>query len=260
MLISDVGYGLQLDYSTFQIVRISQTMDEINQKSPLSYPVVATYRSNTIAPIEFASPIFELATKYNKAWVAIELNSGGEECANTLKNEFEYENIVMGDTRIGMGRGGQQLGKGRNPGVKTTKQVKRIGCNTFRELFETGRLIINDFETIQELSTFSEKKGSFAAEAGQHDDLIMPLIIFAWITTTQWFKDISNSDIRKILYEQKEKQNHEALNLIAGFRDDGEIISLSPHNAPIQLQPLDLLNPVQESDNTDMSWMFQKRR
>jgi len=260
MLVSDVGEGVELDYSTCQIIRISQTTEEINQKNSVSYPIVASYRNNKIAPIEFASPIFELANRYNKAWVLIELNQGGAETANTLKNDLEYENIVMGDTRIGMGRGGQQLGRGKNPGIKTTKQVKRVGCSTFRDLFESGKLIINDYETLGELSTFSEKKGSFQAEVGHHDDMILPLIIFAYATTTSWFKDLFNLDVRKLLYEQKEKQNHEALNLIAGFRDDGEIISLSPHNAPIQLQPLDLLNPVQESDNTDMSWMFQKRR
>jgi hypothetical protein len=101
----------------------------------------------------------------------------------------------------------------------TDKKVKRIGCSTFKSLVEENKLIIQDVDTISEISTFIERKGSYEADDGYHDDLVMTLVLFSWLTTNPYFKDINNVNLRQIMYEQKIRQIEQEMTPIGWFND-----------------------------------------
>ena len=101
-----------------------------------------------------------------------------------------------------------------------TKQVKRVGCSTLKDLVETEKLIITDFESIQELSTFVARKSSYEADDGCYDDLAMTLVLFAWLTYQPFFKDLTNTDFRARLSEERLTAMYDNL-LQPGFIDDG---------------------------------------
>jgi hypothetical protein len=141
---------------------------------------------------------------------------------------MEYENILMVTRHTngqivsgGFGGGKTQLG------VVTDKKIKRIGCHNFKALVEENKLIINDADTISEISTFIEKKGSYEADEGYHDDLVMPLVLFSWLTTNSYFKDLNNVNLREIMYKKQMQAIEEELTPF-GFYDDG-----GPEAAPL---------------------------
>jgi hypothetical protein len=207
----DVSRGKGLDYSTFTVIDVTS----------MPYKQVCTFRDNFISPIDFASIIYRVATAYNGALVLIEINDIGAQVSDTLVMDFGYENMLY--TENG-GRGGKRIsngfGKITDTGVRTTKSVKAIGCSMLKLLLEQNQLLITDFDTIQELSRFSKKGNSYEAESGAHDDLVMNLVIFAWLTSQAYFKEITDINTLHKLREKTEEQIQDDL-LPFGFIDNG---------------------------------------
>jgi hypothetical protein len=195
-LIADVSRGVGGDYSTCLVVDATE----------LPYRLVARYRDNEISPLLFPSVIQKLGMEYNEAFVLIEINDNGQQIADILHDELEYTNIL---TVKKNGTKGQILdvGFGKNNanqlGVRTTKQVKSIGCGVLKTIIEEKNLLISDKETIVEFSTFIEQRGSYAADDGYHDDLVMPLVLFSWATTQMFFKDLVSLSIRNKIFAER---------------------------------------------------------
>ena len=210
--IVDVSRGKGLDYSAFQIVDASE----------MPYKQVATYRSNVITPGDYADIIYRTCKSYNEAVVLIEINDIGQQVADSIFYDFEYENILMTESA---GRAGKRISTGFgvasvDRGIRTTKSVKAIGCSILKMLIEQDQLIINDYETIKEFSTFSRKADSFQAESGCHDDLVMCLVLFAWLSDQQYFKDFTDINTLTKLREYTEQQIIDDM-LPFGFVEDG---------------------------------------
>lgn len=187
----DCSEGVGNDFSTFTVTNVSR------------YPFkqVATYRHNLISPLQFPDIIVPVAKQFNNAWVLIEINSSGKQVADIVRFDHEYENVLMTSTNE---KRRQQLmfgpSKEKIPGVRTTKSTKKIGCSNIKHLIEDGKYHIQDFHTIQEASTFVRKKDSFEAEEGTHDDMMMSLVLFGWLSNQEFFKEIANKDIRKSMF------------------------------------------------------------
>lgn len=210
-LIADVSRGKGLDYSTFSIIDITK----------MPYQQVCTFRDNFVGPVDYASIIYRMAKLYNNAHVLIEINDIGGQVADTLFMDFGYEEMLSTENS---GRAGKRIsgGFGRNVdrGIRTTKLVKNTGCSILKLLIEQDQLIINDFETMKELTRFSKKGPSFEAESGAHDDMVMTLVLFAWLSDQNYFKDITDINTLMKLREKTEAQIDEEL-LPFGFIDDG---------------------------------------
>lgn len=206
----DTSRGVGGDFSVFVVFNVTK----------IPYTVAAVYRSNIVSPLLYPNFIFQMARHYNNAFVLVETNDIGGQVADILHQEFEYENIVYSANN---GKGGQIIttgfGQGSYKGVRTTKTVKRIGCSTLKTLIESDKLIINDYELLQELFRFAEKGQSYEAEDG-HDDIVMCCVLFAWMSTQPYFKEITNGDIRHNLFVQNQKAIEESLTPF-GFIEDG---------------------------------------
>jgi hypothetical protein len=193
---ADVAEGQGKDYTAMTVVDVTE----------FPYKVVATYRNNTVSPLLFASVLKTVAKKYNNAHVLVEINSIGIEVANILHTDLEYENIVK--TAM-MGRKGQIITEGFGPakkvqmGVKTSVITKKVGCQVLKNLIEEDKLIVEDADLISEFTTFISKKQSFEAEDGHNDDLVMCLVLFAWSTRQQYFKNLTDMDVRLAMYQQE---------------------------------------------------------
>lgn len=209
-LVADTSKGLDQDYSAFSVIDITE--------SP--YKITAKYRSNKISPLLYPNIIHRVATQYNQAYVLVEVNSDPQ-VADILYSELEYENMLL------VGRGGQGqtvnggFGGGRAKfGVTTDKRVKRIGCSVFKSLVEEGKLLIQDADIISEISTFIERRNSFSADDGYTDDMVMTLVLFAWLTTNPYFKELTDLNLRKMIYEKQLQAIEDELTPF-GFFDDG---------------------------------------
>ena len=206
----DVSEGKNLDSSAFQVIDISQT----------PYKQVASYASSSITPVLFPTVIYNTARMYNDAYVLVEINNNPQ-VADSLHIDFEYENlwkVFTGNKKP------QQLSagfaRGIQMGLKMSPQVKAIGCSNLKTLIEGDKLLIQDFDTYSELTTFEQNKNSFKAAEGANDDLVMSLVIFAWVATQQYFKEIVNHDIRKQI--QLEQMNQMDDNMLpAPIIEDG---------------------------------------
>jgi len=210
-MIVDTAQGKGQDFSAFSVFDVSQ----------IPYRQVAKYRDNQISPMLYPNIIYQVGMRYNTAFILLEINDMGSQVAETLHYDLEYENVMITSMK---GRAGQQIGGGFSKniqlGIRTSKQLKRIGCATLKEMIETDKLIVPDFETIAELTTFASKHNSFEAEEGTHDDLAMTLVIFAWLVQQRYFKDITNLDLRQKMYEDFEEQFEQDM-LPFGIIDDG---------------------------------------
>jgi len=211
-LTADVSRGTSQDYSAFLVLDVTE----------MPYKVVAKYRNNEIKPLMFPHKIHEVAKAYNNCFVLVEVNDIGEQVANALQYDLEYDNLVMASMR---GRAGQILGAGFSGGkaqlgVRTTKAVKRIGCSNLKQLIESDKLLIPDYDIMSELSTFIVKGSSFQADDGCTDDLVACLFIFAWAVDQVYFKELTDNDIRERMYaEQKEQLEQDMAPF--GFVDNG---------------------------------------
>ena len=220
-MVVDTAQGKDLDYSAISIFDISQ----------IPYRQVAKYRSNQISPMLYPDIIFQIGKKYNMAWILLEVNDVGSQVAETLHYDLEYENIIVSSMK---GRAGQQIGGGFSKniqlGIRTSKQLKRIGCSTLKEMIESDKLIISDFDTISELTTFAVKNNSYEAEEGSNDDLAMTLVIFSWLVQQRYFKDLTDLDIRKKLADEQMRALEEDL-LPFGIIDDGRDVQTFTDNS-----------------------------
>ena len=194
----DVARGLGNDYSAFIVFDVTQ----------FPYKVVAKYRNNEIKPMLFPNVILDVAKGYNNAYLLVEVNDIGDQVASILQYDLEYENILMASMR---GRNGQIVGQGFSGkktqlGVRTTASVKKLGCSNLKTLIEDHKLITCDYEIISELTTFAQKHNSFEAEEGCNDDLAMCLVLFAWLVQQEYFKEMTDNDIRKRIYEEQKNQ------------------------------------------------------
>jgi len=208
----DVSRGLSNDYSAFIVIDVT--------KAP--YKIVAKYRDNDIKPIVFPNIINRVAGHYNKAFVLVEINDLGQQVADALQFELEYDNMMMVTQR---GRSGQVLGggfsgRGNQLGLRMTKGTKKIGTSNLKSLIEADKLIINDFDIIAELSTFISKGKSFEAENGATDDLVMCLVIFSWLANQRYFKELTNVNVRGQMFTDQQNAI-EADMAPFGFIDDG---------------------------------------
>ena len=199
----DTSEGQSLDYSAFTVIDCTQT----------PYKVVARYYDNKTTPMLYPNIIYNVALKYNFAYCLVESNSIGGQVVDTLYNDLEYENIFA---TTNLGRGGQRISQGFSKnskfGVKMTNQIKSIGCSNLKGLIENNKLVIEDFDIISELTSFVATGPSFAAEEGCHDDLVMSLVLFSWLTAQPAFKDLTDTDVRKrILDERLQNQNDQLL-------------------------------------------------
>jgi hypothetical protein len=212
VIVADTAKGVGGDYSAFTVIDVTE----------VPYKMVAKYRNNSIPPMLYPSVIHKLAKQYNEAYVLTEVNSS-EQVAHILYSEYEYENIlfVHRDTK-GQRITGGFAGAGKTQlGVNTDKRVKRIGCFNFKSLIEEKKLLIPDADVISEISTFIEVRGSYGADEGYHDDLVMCLVLFSWLVTNPYFKEITDVNLREAIYQKKIQQIEEEM-LPLGFINDGQ--------------------------------------
>jgi hypothetical protein len=200
VIVADTAKGVGGDYSAFVIIDITS----------VPYKLVGKFRDNKMAPMLYPSVIYKVARDFNMAYVLIEINSS-EQVAHIMHNELEYENLIFvnRDTKTGQAVTGGFGGGKTQLGVNTDKRVKRIGCFTFKSLVEEKKLLITDADTISEISTFIQVKDSYAADDGYHDDLVMPLVLFSWLTTNPYFKELNDVNIREAMYQARIKQIEE---------------------------------------------------
>ena len=198
MITVDVARGLGNDYSAFVVFDITE----------FPYRVVAKYKDNEIKPMIFPNIIYDVARAYNEANLLIEVNDIGDQVASILQFDLEYENILMCSMR---GRNGQIVGSGFSGkksqlGVRTTAAVKKLGCSNLKTLIEDDKITFKDYEIISELTTFIQKHNSFEAEEGCNDDLAMCLVLFAWVVAQDYFKEMTDNDVRKRIYEERRNE------------------------------------------------------
>ena len=192
----DVARGQGSDFSAFTVFDVTE----------MPYKAVAKYRSNLVAPLVFPNIINIIGKKYNDAYILIEVNDIGSQVADVLHHDLEYENLF---STAWYGRHGQQLsgfvgGKRDSQfGVRTSKQVKKLGCSNLKALIEDDKLLIPDYDMISELTTFVSTGDTFSAEDGAYDDLAMTLVLFGWLVDQQYFKELSNQNIRDNLYKNQ---------------------------------------------------------
>ena len=208
----DVARGISKDYSAFVVFDITE----------FPYRVVAKYRDNEIKPMLFPSVIMDVALAYNEAFVLCEVNDIGDQVASILQYDLEYENVLMCAMR---GRSGQIVGTGFSGkktqlGVKMSGTVKKVGCSNLKTLIEEDKLQILDYDIISELTTFVQKRQSFEAEEGCNDDLAMCLVIFSWLVAQEYFKEMTDNDVRKRIYEEQKNQIEQDMAPF-GFMTDG---------------------------------------
>ena len=194
----DTARGIDHDYSCFIVFDITS----------FPHKTVARYRNNEIKPMLFPNIIMDVANAYNQAYVLIEINDIGEQVASIMNYDLEYENLLMCAMR---GRNGQQVGSGfsgskTQMGVRMTAAVKKLGCSNLKTLMEDDKIETHDYDIIAELTTFVQKKQSWEAEDGCHDDLAMCLVIFAWLVAQDYFKEMTDTDVRKRIYEEQKNQ------------------------------------------------------
>ena len=208
----DVARGVSKDYSAFLILDVTQ----------MPFKIVAKFRNNEIRPLLFPHTIDQVCKAFNHAHVLVETNDLGQQIAEALQFELEYDNLLMTTQR---GRAGQILGagfsgRGSGFGVKMTKQIKKIGCANIKTLIESDKVIIQDFNIIEEMSTFIRKGQSWQADDGANDDLMMCLVIFGWLSNQPFFKEMTDTNARQMLYDEQQHLIEQDMAPF-GFVDDG---------------------------------------
>jgi hypothetical protein len=204
----DVSEGLGLDSSALVVVDCST----------VPYEVVATFKDANISQLVFPTLLANIGKYYNDAAILVEINIGSQ-VVNILHQDLEYENVVM--TRMS-GKKGTLIGTAGNQnrlGIKTTKITKRIGCANLKTIVESDKIILNDYDLVNELSTYVVDGTSYNAEDGHHDDLVMCMVLFAWMVSQNYFKDVSNTDIRRRIEEEVE-DDFTPFGIIHDGRDD----------------------------------------
>lgn len=213
VIVCDVSRGKGLDYSAFQLIDVTK----------MPYQQVCTFRSNMITPLDYAGVIFRTAKAFNNATVLVEINDIGAQVADSLHFDYEYEGIVYTEHAGARGKRistGFNKSGGTDRGIRTTKTVKSVGCSMLKLLVEQRQLIINDNDTIFELSRFSKKGVSYEAEPGCTDDLVMGLVLFGWMSDQQYFRDLTDINTLMKLRDKTEEELESQLDSF--FLDDGQ--------------------------------------
>ena len=208
----DVARGVGIDYSAFIVTDITS----------FPHKVIGKYKNNEIKPMLFPSIIVDIAKAYNNAFILCEVNDIGDQVASIIQYDLEYDNLLLCSMR---GRAGQIVGQGFSGkktqlGVKMSKTVKKVGCSNLKTLIEDEKVIFNDYDIISELTTFIQKHNSFEAEEGCNDDLAMCLVIYAWLVQQEYFKELTDQDVRKRIYEDQRDQIEQDMSPF-GFIVDG---------------------------------------
>jgi len=220
VLTVDVARGVGGDYSAFVVIDITE----------FPHRVVAKFRNNEIKPMLFPNVIWEVAKSYNDAFILCEVNDVGDQVAAIINYDLEYENLLMCSMR---GRAGQVVGQGFSGkktqlGVKMSKTVKKVGALNLKTLIEEDKLTFKDYEILSELTTFIQKHNSFEAEEGCNDDLAMCLVIYAWLVAQDYFKELTDQDVRKRLYEEQKNQIEQDMApfgfIMDGLDDEGTFV------------------------------------
>lgn len=223
----DVSRGKGLDYSAFQIIDVTQ----------MPYRQVCTYKNNMVTPLDYSGTIYRMAKAYNNASILVEINDIGGQVADSLHYDYEYEGIIYTENAGARGKrisAGFAKAGGAERGIRTTKTVKSIGCSMLKLLIEQRQLIINDHNTIHELSRFSRKGTSYEAEPGANDDLVMGLVLFAWMSDQQYFKDLTDINTLQKLRDKTDEELENDL-LPFGFLNQGL-------NESVDEDSIDLIN------------------
>lgn len=207
----DTSRGKGLDYSAFVVVDVTE----------IPYKVVCTYKDNEISPIVYPSIVNKICKYYNDAYVLVEINDNGQQISYSLFDDFEYENILS-TLEVGKKMTLTWSHGKAEKGIRTTKSVKRLGCSLMKNLIENRKLLVEDFHIISELSTFINKGTSYEADEGSHDDLVMCLVLFSWMTNQQFFSDLCNTNIREKLYREQMTQIEEESLPLPYFNDIGD--------------------------------------
>ena len=200
MVFVDVAKGRGQDYSTFNIIDISVR----------PFKQVAVYRDNLISPLLFPDIIYKYAVTYNDAYVVIESNDAGQVVCNGLYHDLEYENMYQ-----------ESFVKADAIGVTMTRKVKRIGCSNIKDLVESNKVDIVDADTIIEMSTFVAKGSSYEASDNNHDDLMMNLVLFGWFSTNPYFNEMTDINIKDMIYAEQVRMIEEDL-VPFGFIEDNK--------------------------------------
>ena len=195
----DVSKGRGQDYSTFNVIDISVQ----------PFEQVAVYRNNTISPILFPNIIYKYAKVYNDAYIVVESNDQGSVVCNGLYHDLEYENLHVTSSV-----------KASGLGIEMNRKVKRLGCSAIKDIIENHKIKIVDEHTILEISTFEAKGQSYEASDGNHDDLMMNLVMFGYFASTQYFGDMTDINLKQMLFEQKMQEIEDDM-VPFGFIDDG---------------------------------------
>lgn len=213
MMMVDTSRAIGQDYHAFTILDVTQ----------VPYKVVAKYRNNKLPAAVYPNVLFSVASKYNGAYVLVEINDIGQQVADILRDELEYDNMLE---IVVKGKKGQKLGvafggaKTYN-GVKMSASIKKMGCMALKEMIEGDKIILNDYDIISEFSTYISKSNSYEASTGYHDDLVSTLVMFGWLTTQPYYKELVDLDIRRKIYEDKLKKIEEDL-MPFGFVSAGD--------------------------------------
>ena len=199
VMLVDVSKGRGQDYSTFNVIDISSR----------PFKQVAVYRNNLISPLLFPNIIYKWAVSYNKAYVVIESNDQGSLVTNGLYHDLEYENMHV-----------ESAIKANALGIEMTRKVKRLGCSSLKDILENNKLEVCDDDTILEISTFVAKGVSYEASTGNHDDLVMNLVMLGYFISTQYFTDMTDINLKEMMFKQKMKEIEDDV-VPFGFIDDG---------------------------------------
>ena len=212
----DVSKGRGQDYSTFTLIDISSR----------PFKQVAVYRNNTISPLLFPNIIYKFAKPYNEAYVVVESNDQGSVVCNGLYHDLEYENVHV-----------ESSVKANAIGIEINRKTKRLGCSAIKDILEEKRLTINDEQTILEISTFEAKGQSYEASEGNHDDLMMNLVLFGYFVSTQYFSDMTDINLKQMMFEQKMQEIENDV-VPFGFIDDGEeaIVKIENEDDPWRIR------------------------
>ena len=195
----DVSKGRGQDYSTFNILDISTR----------PFEQVAVYRNNTISPILFPNIIYKYAKVYNEAYVVVEANDQGSVVCNGLYHDLEYENMHV-----------ESAIKANALGIEINRKTKRLGCSAIKDILENNKLSIVDEQTILEISTFEARGQSYEATEGNHDDLMMNLVLFGYFVSTQYFANMTDINLKEMIFKKRMQEIED--NVVPfGIIDDG---------------------------------------
>jgi hypothetical protein len=198
----DTSRAIGLDYHAFIVLDVTK----------MPYQIVARFRNNTMPVMLLPNMIASVAHRYNEAHLLVEMNDTGQQVSDILHEELEYENLITTTIKGKKGQRATGFGVGRvQYGVKMSNQIKKTGCLVLKEMVEGDKIILTDFDVISELSTFVSEKASYGASEGYNDDLVSCLVLFCWLSTQSYFRDLVNTDIRRKLMEEKIRKMEEDL-------------------------------------------------